>query len=88
MQNSVSGLNTEAVYRCLDGGKKAATRMIADLFFRQENRQYDGKVPLLDYELPNLELIKVSGVSIENMYGKANPLEILSDKIARVLMNN
>ena len=65
--------------------------MIADLFFRQENRQYDGKVPLLGCELPNLELMKVSGVSIENssvMYGKANPLEILSDRIARVLMNN
>ena len=65
--------------------------MIADLFFRQENRQHDGKVPLFGCELPNLELINVSRVSIENssvIYEKANPLEIVSDKIARVLMNN
>ena len=65
--------------------------MIVDLFFRQENRQYDGKLPLLGCELPNLELINVSRVSIENssvIYEKANPLEIVSDKIARVLMNN
>ena len=47
--------------------------MIADSFLRQENRQYDGKVPLLGCELPNLELIYVSGGSIESnsvIYGK------------------